>query len=239
MEKGAVTVPGFDPVRDTPAFANETVFAYDGTGPAEAAEVEVARPYQRRCFVLCRAVVQFHKFAGFDKEAAAPGKEELRAVLRTISRVPAWRTASGMERIQAPGSGSFRELSLQQTALVQEELGSWLPAYLRIGNWRMALPIPRGGQAKLARETKGAIERGELRALYLTRFHRLNHCVVAHGFIERGGGDIDFLIYDPNLPGKECVLEYDAGGRSFALPRTFYWRGGRVNALAVYISPWH
>ncbi len=129
-------------------------------------------------------------------------------------------------------------LTARYTALFQEELGSWIPAYTRVGNWRMIAPMPRAGQARLAERIKQRLARGELAAIYLTRFHQLNHCVVAYGFRESRNSDTDFFVYDPNLPQAGWTLKYVAGQSSFMMPKVFYFGGGRVNALEVYTSHW-
>jgi hypothetical protein len=231
-----ISVAGFNPAEVFPAFANETVFAYDG---ADVDAAKTARPYKRRCFVLCRAVLQFWKFARYDGSANEIADDELARAVRGICRVPVWSRRGDAGKTVLPGFRSFRDLTARKTQLVQTELGGWLPAYTRPGNWRMGFPIPRSGQARLARELERAIERGDPRAVYLTRFHRLNHCVVAYSFRKDANGDVEFGIYDPNLPDQYNSLRYIAETRSFELPKVFYWKGGRVNALAVYISPLH
>jgi len=58
----------FDWRTDTISFSNDTVFAY---GIDEAGNLTIHRRttparFAHRCFVLARAVLQFHKFARFD-----------------------------------------------------------------------------------------------------------------------------------------------------------------------------
>ncbi len=98
--------------------------------------------------------------------------------------------------------------------------------------------MPRKGQTRLVKRIKERLACGELVALYLTRFHRLNHCVVAYGFRESDNGNTDFLVYDPNLPQAGWMLTYVHEESSFQMPKVFYFPGGRVNALEVYSSHW-
>jgi hypothetical protein len=240
-----VRVPGFEVTQDVPSFSNETVFTYGGAGPQRAGQ----RAYKRRCFVLCRAVLQFHKFATFSGGGggttdADAGDEDaghvelaLRRAIRKISRIPAWRKAGEVSALAFPGR-NLNDLTARYTTLFQEELGSWIPAYTRVGNWRMIGPMPRTGQARLAERIRRRIARGELAAIYLTRFHRLNHCVVAYGFRETDNGNTDFFVYDPNLPRSGWTLTYAQAQSSFMMPKVFYFDGGRVNALEVYTSHW-
>ncbi|HEV2994349.1 MAG TPA: hypothetical protein VGW99_00175, partial [Chthoniobacterales bacterium] len=63
---------GFNFRRDTLAFANSTVFAYQqGTivSHRNPDQKEKSKRYTRRCFVMSRTVVQFYKFARFDPHA--------------------------------------------------------------------------------------------------------------------------------------------------------------------------
>src|SRR5438045_7522436 len=57
--------------RDTVGFANATVFEYREGHPSLRRQREKGEPkrYTRRCFVLCRTTMQFHKFARVDPHA--------------------------------------------------------------------------------------------------------------------------------------------------------------------------
>ena len=82
----------FDWRTDTVAFSNDTVFAY---GIDEAGHLSIhrrARParFAHRCFVLVRAVLQFHKFARFAPDQPQAGDAEYRALILRVCRVPVW-----------------------------------------------------------------------------------------------------------------------------------------------------
>ncbi len=58
--------------RDTLAFANSTVFAYQQgkiVSYGDPDPKQKSKRYTRRCFVMSRTVVQFYKFAQFDPNA--------------------------------------------------------------------------------------------------------------------------------------------------------------------------
>lgn len=101
----------------------------------------------------------------------------------------------------------------------------------------MALPIPRSGQEKLSRQIQRSLDNGQLVCLYITRFRPLNHCLVLHSYQKTPRG-IDYFVYDPNLPGKICLLQYDNATRSFYYQKTWYYPGGLVNSLRVYHRRW-
>ena len=52
-------------------------------------------------------------------------------------------------------------------------------------------------------------------------------------------GDVHFAAYDPNYPNKLGSLTYRSKQRDFDFPKTWFWPGGHVNLMRVYISPLH
>src|ERR1700736_4849797 len=88
---------GFDYHRDTLAFANTTVFAYEqGKIVSHHNFFERKKPdrYTRRCFVMTRTVEQFYKFARFDANSPALDERELHKRLRAVTRKPPWNDPS-------------------------------------------------------------------------------------------------------------------------------------------------
>lgn len=227
----------FDPIHDTFAFGNETLWAY-GNQHRDAAHagVETQRPYSRRCFVMSRAVIQFYQFAQFDAAAPKVSDAEYGKIVRTISRIPVSQKRKS-PRISVPGFSNLQSFSKAHAALLQENLGNWWPTYFRFGNWRMGMPFSRSGQKRLAENLTRVVDSGDLAAVYITRFKPLNHCLVVHDY-ERTGTGISFSVADPNLPGKICVLRFDNATSSFEYEKTWYYPGGRVNVLRVYHQRW-
>jgi hypothetical protein len=185
---------------------------------------------------LTRAVVQFHRFASFRPDLPRSTDGKYRAIVRSISKIPIWSSSNRKPTI-VPGYKDLAEFSQAKPALLQEELGNWWPTFFRPGNWRLVFPTPRDGQTRLAEWLVNQLRQNHLRVVYITRFRPLNHCLVVYDHVVKPNGDIDFAVYDPNQPGKAALLHYRAASRSFYFDRTWYFPGGLVNVLRVYLSP--
>lgn len=229
----------FDPRRDTFAFANETAWQYDvdDRGTLHISSRQTPPRYAHRCFVMSRAVLQFWQFARFEPKQPRASREEYARLIRQISRVPVWSKRT--ERIVVPGFRDLREFSEVMPGVLQENLGAWLPTYLRVGNHRMAMGHLRCGQAAAARWLAQSLTEKKLRCIYIARFPHLNHALIAFRHERRANGDIRFWLYDPNYPGESAWLDYRAAERSFDFQPRWYFPGGRVNVMRVYISPFH
>jgi len=232
----------FNPVSDVFAFANDTVFAYgtDEAGHLTMQQREVPVEFSHRCFVLARAVMQFHQFARFDAGQLPAAQEEYRRLIKKICCIPVWWPVPSKEHcVVIPGYRNLQEFSKAHEHLLKEELGNWFPTYIRIGNWRMSMFFPRFGQKWAAIRLVRALDEGKLQAVYLARSLHMNHCVVIYGYHRQKNGDLKFHLYDPNYPGESGTLFYHAKERSFDFPKRWFWIGGRVNVMRVYITPWH
>ena len=168
----------FDWHRDTIAFSNDTVFSY---GIDEAGHLTIHRRttparFAHRCFVLVRAVLQFHKFARFAPDEPRLSDAEYRARLEHLFRLPVWMP--NHVSVIIPGYADLNEFSRGREHLLKETMGNWFPTYLRVGNWRMVGPFPRFGQANAGAQIIRGLDRGKLQAVYLTRFPKMNHCVI-------------------------------------------------------------
>jgi hypothetical protein len=140
---------GFDLHRDTFAFSNDTALAYgvDEQGQLHISRREKPAEYSHRCFVLARAVLQFHQFARFDPKLPKLSREEYRVRLKRLCRISVWGSSS-RERIIFPGFADLRGFSVAYEGLLKEDLGNWLPTYLRIGNWRMRRRLRSGSRGQ-------------------------------------------------------------------------------------------
>lgn len=230
----------FDLKRDTFAFANETVLEYhiDEAGHLSAELRDTPPKYAHSCFVLSRAVLQFHQFARFDPKRPRVSDAEYRRLIRAVCRIPVW-SKGPRERIVIPGFRDLHSFSLPYGRLLQENLGNWLPTYFRVGNFRMAMGHPRAGQAMAAQWLAQSLEAGRIRGVFLSRFPHMNHALVAYAVRRGSGGDLFFDLYDPNYPGQPAHLRYVAARRSFDFERRWYFPGGQVNVMRIYISPLH
>ena len=137
-----------------------------------------------------------------------------------------------------PGYADLRSFSKAYAHPLEKQLGNWWPSYFRVGNWRMALPFPRAWQRHLAHQVMKKVDKGDIQAVFLTRFRPINHCVIAYDYKRVGNDNIDFLVYDPNNAKSAAILFFDEGKSSFSFGRTTYFNGGRVNAFAAYVAPW-
>ncbi|MES2572961.1 MAG: hypothetical protein V4710_23260 [Verrucomicrobiota bacterium] len=230
----------FELKNDTFAFSNDTVLAYgvDELGKLHINRREEPVEFGHRCFVLSRAVMQFHQFARFAPELPRVSREEYRRIVLRICRVSIWRGRLA-KPIVVPGYRDLHHFSVAYEGLLKENLGGWLPTYLKVGNWRMLMGHPRSGQAAAARWLSRSMEKGRLRALYLARFPHMNHVVVAYAMENKPNGDIRFTVYDPNYPSQPAYLDYRHDQRSFEFLKRWYFPGGRVNVMRVYLSPFH
>ena len=228
---------------DTIAFSNDTVFAY---GIDEAGRLTIHRRttparFAHRCFVLVRAVLQFHRFARFAPEEPGVSEERYKELMREVCRVPVWMPERAeAERIVIPGYRNLNEFSRAHEYAMKETMGNWFPTYLRVGNWRMIGPFPRFGQANACAQIIRWLDRGNLQAVYLTRFPKMNHCVILFDYHPLdGGARTRFDAYDPNYPNTLSWVDYNARQQGFDFERRWFWPGGRVNLMRVYLSPIH
>jgi hypothetical protein len=230
----------FDFHGDTFAFSNDTVLRY---GLDEGGRLHISRrdkpvEFGHRCFVLARGALQFHRFVRFAPERAKLSRAEYRRLVKAIFRIPVW-APEPRKKIVLPGYRDLRSFSIAYEGLLKETLGNWIPSYVRIGNWRMAWPFPRCGQAAAARWLERSVRDGRPRAVYLARFPHMNHVVVVYDMQVQPHGDIRFTVYDPNYPNEPTSLDYRRAARSFEFAKRWYFPGGRVNLFRVFISPFH
>ena len=236
----ALRARDFDLRRDTFAFSNDTAFQYgvDELGKLHITAREKPADFAHRCFVLTRAVLQFHQFARFEPKQPRLSREEYLRRIKQVCRIPVW-SAGPRQRVVFPGYADLHAFSIAYEGLLKENLGNWLPTYLRVGNWRMAMGHLRPGQAAAARWLSESLDRGQPRAIYLARFPHMNHVVVPYAQRREAGGNITFLVYDPNYPNAPSWVFYRASERSFEFEPRWYFPGGRVNVMRVFISPFH
>jgi hypothetical protein len=224
---------------DTCSFSNQTYFDYK---TATDQQIIISRrkgkvpDYSRHCFQLCRAVLQFDKFAEFRPDLPEASESEYQRLVRRISRIPAW-SSGPKEKIIIPGYRNLDSFSSAHALTLQKNLGLWWPSYLRIGNWRIVFPVPRSSQARMAQWLRDELDNGRIRTVYITRFKPLNHCLVVYHYDKQPNGDLVFLVYDSNQPKKVVHLTYRTADRSFYYDRTWYYRGGLVSVLTLYVSP--
>jgi hypothetical protein len=230
----------FNPKTDVFSFSNELYFDYK---PTQTGEVSITHrapgktpDYSRHCFILARSVLQFYKFAEFRPDLPKVSDSDYFKIVKHLSRVPAW-SSEPAKKIEIPGYANLYDFSADHTLLMQKELGIWWASFWRVGNWRIVFPVPRAGQKNLAEWLKRELDASRIHAVYITRFKPMNHCLVAYRYEARPNGDLVFFVYDANQPGKIVHLTYQMSSRSFFFDKTWYYKGGLVSALKLYVSP--
>jgi hypothetical protein len=229
----------FDLQTDTFGFENQTYFDYH---PLANNRTQISRrhgrppDFSRHCFQMCRAVLQFFYFAEFRPDLPKVSESEYQQIVRRVSRIPAW-SRGPKSKLVVPGYKDLHSFSLGQTLAVQKNLGLWWPAYWRVGNWRIVLPVPRSGQERMAKHLRTELDDNRIRTVYITRFKPINHCLVVYHYAAQQNGDLIFDVYDANQPGKLVHLTYRAADRSFYFDKTWYYGGGLVSVLPLYVSP--
>src|SRR6266446_3375331 len=232
----------FNYYRDTLAFANTTVFAYEhGKIVSHHNFFERKKPdrYTRRCFVMTRTVEQFYKFARFDPNSPLLDESELHKRIRAVTRKPPWHDPLPPEkRIVFPGYRNLREMSQAHTRLMQRNIGLGWVAYLRPGNFRMFYLHNRTYQEKAHQELEQTLARGEFFIAYLSDYPilHINHSVLVytHDGQRSPDGTDHYLVYDPNHPDAPRHLKWLPAKREFDYQKDQEFVGGFTRVFHVY-----
>ena len=230
----------FDLNRDTFGFSNDTAWQYgvDEQGKLHISKRETPPEFAHGCFLLSRSVLQFWQFARFAPGQPKLSREEYLRRFKQLNRIPVW-SQGPKEKIVFPGYRNLHDFSLAYEGLLKENLGNWKATYWRVGNWRMGMGHPRCGQALAARWLAESMDQKKPRAIYLARFPSMNHVVIPYAMRREAGGNLTFDVYDPNYPDQPSWVFYRASERSFEFEPRWYFPGGRVNVMRIYISPFH
>jgi hypothetical protein len=225
--------------RDTFGFANQTVFEYH-EGHASLRKGPTKRDaYKRHCFVMCRTIMQFKKFARFDPRGAPLDDASLAARIHAVTHRAAWaEPLPEDQRIVFPGYKDLREMSKARRELVQLNIGHGWPSYFRISNARMLFQQSAGYEEETHAHLDAALARGQLFACFLTTYPRLsiNHSVLVYkrkSFSPNPGIE-RYLVYDPNHPESPRELVWSPKTRSFSYQKDWDFIGGFVRVYQVY-----
>jgi len=236
--------PDFKFNRDTLAFENSTVFEYnEGVPQLRRNDPGKKQPrYTRRCFTMCRTVVQFQKFARFDPRAKPLDDEELAHRVRLVTRNAAWREAAPKaERTVIPGYANLRQLSEKRGLVLQKNIGLGWPTYVRIGNYRMFYKHGRDYQQREHELLNAALANGELFVAYLSDFPTLhiNHAVLVYNRKpSKSGGKVErYDCYDPNHADGPRELTWFKDKREFNFEKDQEFVGGFARVFQVYAHP--
>ena len=227
--------------RDTVGFANATVFEYREGHPSLRRQREKGEPkrYTRRCFVLCRTTMQFHKFARFDPHAPPLDDNALAARIRNVTRRAAWeKPLPTNQRVVFPGYANLRAMSDARREVLRRNIGLGWPTYVRLGNFRMLFDHDSNYHKETQANLDAALARGELFVGFLTTYPRLsiNHAVLVY---ERKSASLNdgidhYLVYDPNHPESPRELTWSSRDRAFAYQKDWDFIGGFVHVYQIY-----
>jgi hypothetical protein len=224
----AATVPAFSFADDTFAFANMV----------RAHHPHADDLYANYCFVLGRALRQFHQFARFDPAAPHVEPDEYTRRVRAVTSHAPWQSPlPPAERVVIPGFASLRAFSAAQEAAVKAGLNSRFWTLVHWTNWRTTLPVPDGHQAAVLDEVLDELAAGRLVQLLVTNWPKpeLNHTVVAYGYRPAGAG-VELTVWDPNDPAAPGVVLFDAGHERFIASRVYDTRVGPIRVFRMYYS---
>ena len=235
-------VADFNFERDTLEFANTTVFEYRGGAiysRSNTTNKERTRKYTRRCFVMSRTVLQFHKFARFDPRGAPLDDKKLAAALRRVSRRLPWDPAlPEAERMVFPGYANLREMSKARGRLLQDNIGLGWPTYVRMGNFRMFFLRGEDYQEKTHESLNAVLDRGDLFIGYLSSYpwFTINHAVLVYARkpAPSSKGIEHYLVYDPNHPDAPRELKWSPSMRIFNYQKDEEFVGGYTRVYQVY-----
>lgn len=223
---------------DTFSFANETVWNYvNGSVQSDSSRPQSQkRDYTRRCFVVTRAAVQFWKFARFDPKTAPLPHDQLAERIRDVTERSVWLPPLPREkRIVFPGYANLHAVSAADPGIFQTNIGLGWPIYFRAGNMPIVAPVYRETEARLNDEIFHDLHLGCPSIVWLYNFPSLNinHVVVVVAG-KKDHGRFRYQVYDPNYDNGPKRLDYDVATRTFSYQPTFYFKGGTVNARAIY-----
>ena len=221
--------PALDFGADTFAFRNDSRIHHRGKPDL----------YSNWCFVIARAVVQFQRFARFEPAAPRLSADEYRALVRRVTRHPAWRgPLPPAERVVIPGFASLRALTAAETAAVKAGLGGRLWSLVHWTNWRLVYPHSRAQQERIAAETVAELQAGRPVQWLISDFPRiaLNHSVLAYDYTARGADAVDFTVFDPNDPGAPGTIRFDRRARRFRPERLCGVDVPHLRAFRMYYS---
>ena len=228
----------FQYATDTFSFANETVWNYvGGTVQKEPDHSKTEkRDYTRRCFVVTRAAVQFWKFAKFEPDLPPLAPDLLPDRIRQVANIDVWqKPLPPGKRIAFPGYANLREISKAHASVFQANIGLGWPVYFRAGNMPIIVPIGRDTEAELNNEIFRDLQMNFPTIVWLYNFPSLNinHVLVIISG-QHEGTKFHYKVYDPNYATGPRNLDFDVPTRTFTYQPTFYFKGGPVEARAIY-----
>jgi hypothetical protein len=240
---GCVSAPPLPTVLTVPAPTPAIRFGVDTLAfPNESRSRNRGKPdlYANWCFVMARAITQFHRFAHFAPDAPRVSTEEYVERVRRITTRAPWRSPLPLaERIVIPGYASLYEFSRDDAAVVKAGMGGRFWTWIHWTNWRVGFPMPRAEQEGVARETLAELQGGRLVQWLVTNFPtwEMNHTVIVYDYRVEDGKTVDFIVYDPNDPSGPGLVRFDVAERQFWSARIHDTTVGPMRAFRMYYQP--
>jgi hypothetical protein len=231
------TARPFDFQNDTFAFANQLrwVYEYDDNGKWTTHTRYPKATYSQHCFVVARSARQFYENAVFAPSQPVANDSTYRRLIRKVVSSDPRHPASADRKIIIPGYANLHEFSAAQESLLKQECGGAWQSYFQRGHWRIMLPFRRAQQQRVAGDLLQHATHGEPVVVHIVRFPQLtiNHAVIFFDAKE-SAEQIEFKIYDPNLPAEPRIITYDKQKRTFFFAPNDYFPGGRIDAYEIY-----
>lgn len=226
-----------DPIRaPTFRFAEET-FAFQNDSRSLNPDKEDL--YANYCFVMTRGVVQFFKFARFEPQRPVVSPQDYADLVRQVTSRSPWQDPLPPdERVVIPGYRNLHEFSRAEEAAVKAGLNARFWTLVHWTLWRVTFPVGGGHQEQVAAEVIADLRAGTPVQLLVTNFPtpELNHGVVAYDYRVVGGA-VEFIVYDPNDPGRPGVISFQREPRRFWATDLHTVRPGAIRAFRMYYSP--
>jgi hypothetical protein len=225
----AVSVPVFTFVDDTFAFANLIRAHHPGASDL----------YANYCFVLARALRQFHQFARFEPAAPRVSHAEYERLVRQVASRRPWSSplAAG-DRVVIPGYRNLRQFSAAEEGAVKAGLGGPFWTWVHWTNWRVTYEaLPAGHQTEVMRQIRGELAAGRLVQLLVTNWPKpeLNHTVVAYGYRTQPAG-LELSVWDPNDPDSPGTVDFEEARERFWATRVYATDPGPIRVFRMYYS---
>jgi len=215
---------------DTFAFPNESRTKNEGKPDL----------YANYCFVMARAVTQFHRFARFDPTGPRLSAEAYTERVAQVTAYSPWHDPLPDDaRVVIPGYASLHEFSADQEKAVKAGLPGRFWTWVHWTNWRVVFPFPGWHQERVASQTLAELQAGSLVQFLVTNFPawELNHTVVVYDYRIGDNGTVKFLVYDPNDPYVPGVISFDRVERRFVATHLFDTTPGAIRAFRMYYWP--
>jgi hypothetical protein len=226
--RGLVTAPAFAFETDTFAFPNDI----------RARDPDKPDLYANYCFVLARAVRQFHAGARFDPSAPRLAADGYVERVRAVAARPPWLDPLPPgERVVIPGYANLREFSRAEEHAVKAGLGGRFWTWVHWTNWRVTFPVTRSHQEGVAHRIVDELSAGRLVQLLVTNWPKpeLNHTVVVYAARESAAG-VELSVWDPNDPSAPGVMTFEREGSRFFATRLYDTEPGPIRAFRMYHS---